>query len=252
MPKDDLLSLPFTEQLAYFRRKTGIPADTLKGVQSEYHDWAFSVSGLTRADLVRDLMALIDRAIAEGMSIEEFQQVFYRLIGRKGWTPVEIDRKAPIEAQVSALAANNRRLYTILDTNHRRSHSAGRIQQMRSPTVLKSRPYWQWQWRDSVTPRPHHQAIDQKVFHASEDFWNYCFPPCGFGCRCTVISLSEKDLKRYNLKPEKAPPSERFIEPYFNRSAGTSSEQDRREFVQQGLSKQSPALRAILEKELDN
>ncbi len=68
MPKYDYLNQPFDKQLEYFRQKQAIPAETIKGIQAEYHDWAFSVSGLTRADLVRDLMWLVDRAIEEGMS----------------------------------------------------------------------------------------------------------------------------------------------------------------------------------------
>lgn len=250
MPKYDYLNQPFDKQLEYFRQKQAIPAETLKGIQAEYHDWAFSVSGLTRADLVRDLMWLVDRAIEQGMDIEDFQQQFLRLIGRKGWTPVEIDRSAPQETQVKQLQANSRRLYIILDTNHRRSHSAGRLKQMRQPHVLKARPYWRWSWRDSVTPRPHHQAIDGKIFRATEDFWNYCFPPCGYGCRCSVTSLSERDMERLGLEVEPAPKKEDFIEPGFNRSAGTSPERDREEFIRQGLSKQSAALREILEGEL--
>jgi SPP1 gp7 family putative phage head morphogenesis protein len=251
MPPEDFQRLTFAKQLEYFRQKEAIPAETLEGVRSEYHDWAFSVSRLTRADLVRDVMSLVDRAIADGMTHEQFQEQFYRLIGRRGWTPVTIDRSAPPEKQLAQLAANNRRLYTILDTNHRRSYAAGRIQQMRQPELLKLRPYWRWQWRDSVAPREHHQAINGKVFRADEEFWEHCFPTCGFGCRCSVMSLSEADMKRLGLRAEKPPDWRTFVEKGFERSAGLSPIRDRASFIRQGLSKQSPTLRAVLEKELE-
>lgn len=240
------LKQPFDKQLEYFRGKIPLPAETLKGITAEYHDWAFSVTGITQADLIRDMQWLIDRAISEGIDFEDFKQQFYRLIGRKGWTPVPIDPNASAETQAKQKQASDRRLYTILDTNHRRSFGAGRHRQMREPNLLKKRPYWQWLWRDSPHPREHHKAIDQHVFLATEEFWEHCFPSCGFGCRCGVRSLSEKDLKRLGLEVSTPPDWRTFIEPGFNLSAGISFKRDREEFIKQGISRQSPQLQAKL------
>ena len=238
----------FSPQIEYFRNKLEIPVETLEGVQAEYHDFAFSVSGMARADLVADTKLLIERAIKQGQDFEDFKRLFYRLIGRKGWLP-KANPTAPLTEK--EVKRTDRRIYTIIDTNHRRSFAAGRLQQMRDPQLLKTRPYWQWLWRDSPNPRPHHQAIDRKVFLATEDFWEHVYPQCGYGCRCGVRSLSVDDMKRLNLSVSKPPDWKKFIEPGFNRSAGTAPKKDRAEFIKQGLSRQPEGLKRKLKQELN-
>jgi SPP1 gp7 family putative phage head morphogenesis protein len=245
MPKTpDYLNQPFPEQLEYFRRKLAIQSETIAEIQAEYHDFAFSVSGVTRADLIEDLKGLVEKAIADGMDIEEFKHSFYRLIGSKGWSV------SGGESEGVSSALTDRRIYTILDTNHRRSFAAGRIQQMRQPQVLQKRPYWQWIHRDSPQYRPHHKAIDRKVFKADEKFWETTYPPTGFGCRCTVRSLSDRDLKRLNLKVESPPDPKTFLEKGFERSAGTAPKQEMKSFLEQGISRQSPGLRRKIREDL--
>lgn len=174
MPRiPDWLKQPFAEALEYQKEKIALPVDTINGLEAEYHDSAFVVSGLTRADLTSDMKWLVEKAIEEGMDFEDFQRQFDRLIGRKGWQPGGVEGKSAAERKVKST-----RLYTILDTNVRRSHAAGRIRQAREPELLKRRPYWMWIWRDSVQPRPHHEALNGKVFLASDPFWDVATPPC--------------------------------------------------------------------------
>lgn len=236
----------FEEQLAYFRNKIPLPNDTLAGIESEYHDWALSVTGVTRADLIEDFYWLLDQAMSNGLTFEDFNRSFYRLIGRKGWTPLPMPERGTPAQQEKALQKNNRRLYVILDTNHRRSFGAGRIRQMRSPDLLKSRPYWQWLHRDSPHPRPHHLALDGKVFHAEEEFWDHAFPPNGFLCRCGVRSLSEADMQRRGLTVSTPPDWRSFVEPGFERSPGVSPLSDRLEYLERGIARQSPKMQSIM------
>ena len=236
MPKiPDWLKEGFEEAIAYQSNKIALPADTLKDLEAEYHDFAFVVSGLTRADLASDLLWLIERALSEGLSLEQFTQQFDRLIGRKGWQP-EGDKQS--------------RLYTILDTNTRRAHAAGRLKQMREPSVLDKRPYWMWQWRDSVQPRPNHKALNGKVFLASDPFWDVAFCPCGYGCRCTVFDLSERDMKRLGKVVSTPPDPKTIADKGFRRAPGTALEKDRAEILREGLKRQSPAIRKAAETEL--
>lgn len=242
MPRiPDWLKLPFEEALEYQKQKIALPAEAIDKLDAEYHDFAFVVSGLTRADLTSDMKWLIEKAIEEGMDFEDFQRQFDRLIGRKGWQPREAS---------GGEKAKSTRLYTILDTNVRRSHAAGRIRQARKPEVLKRRPYWMWVWRDSVQPRPHHEALNGKVFLASDPFWDIATPPCAFGCRCSFFALSERDLKRMDKMIERPPDPKTIAEQGFRRAPGTALVKEREEILKRGLDRQSSEVRQAAQEEL--
>ena len=236
MPKiPEWLKLPFQEAVDYQAQKIALPAETIDRLAAEYHDFAFVVSGLARADLASDMQWLVERVIADGMSLEDFKQQFDRLIGRKGWQPT---------------GDKNRRLYTILDTNVRRSQAAGKIEQARSPEMLSRRPYWMWQWRDSVQPRPHHQALNGKVFLASHSFWDVATPPCGYGCKCGFFALSDRDLERMGKHVEEPPDPYTIADPGFQRAPGINPVADREDILKEGLSRQSPQIRKLATAEL--
>lgn len=242
MPRiPDWLKQPFAEALEYQKQKVALPADVIDGLDAEYHDFAFVVSGLTRADLASDMKWLVEKSIEEGMDFVDFQRQFDRLIGRKGWQPKQAARGEQ---------AKSTRLYTILDTNVRRSHAAGRIRQAREPEVLKRRPYWMWVWRDSVQPRPHHEALNGKVFLASDPFWDVATPPCGYGCRCSFFALSERDLKRMGKTVEIPPDPKTIADPGFRRAPGTAPVEEREEILKKGLARQSDEVRQAAEEEL--
>ena len=55
--------------------------------------------------------------------------------------------------------------------------------------------------------RPEHEMMNGKVFRADDPVWDEWFPPNGYGCRCTVKSLSERQIQERGLKVEEEPPS---------------------------------------------
>lgn|GEM_PF-1878315 len=223
------LKLPFSEAIAYFRKKIIIPTQRWDEFTAQNHDFAFTVSGLQRADLLEDVRWLVDQAITQGNDIETFKDQFERLIGRKGWRP------------------SDKRIYTILDTNSRRAYAAGRYEQATSPEMLQSRPYWVWKHRDSVVPRPNHLALDNKAIAASDPFWKVAFPMCAWGCRCTAFTANDRLLQRMGAQILANPPNPKTIaEPGFQRAPGLSPEEDRQDVLSQGLVGLSPDIAALV------
>jgi hypothetical protein len=217
------LSQPFKEAIAYFRKKIVIPTQRWDEFTAQNHDFAFTVSGLTKADLLEDVRWLVDKAISEGNDHETFKNQFKRLIGRKGWQP------------------NDKRIYTILDTNSRRAYAAGRYEQATNPEILQSRPYWVWKHRDSVVPRPNHLALDNKAIAANHPFWKVATPACAFGCRCSFFSANERLLNRIGAQILANPPDPKTIaDPSFQRAPGLDPEADRQDVLEQGLARLSP------------
>lgn len=183
-------SLPFREQIAFFRRKKNVLTEGWTDVWQAEHDHAFMVAGANRMDLLLDLRAAIDKAIAAGTGLEEFRADFDAIVAKHGW---------------AYNGGRNWRTRVIFETNLRTSYAAGRWQQLQR--IKKYAPWWRYRHSDSVQhPRPLHVAWDGLVLHADDPWWKTRFPPNGWGCQCTVEALEDRDLKKLGKAgPDKAP-----------------------------------------------
>lgn len=238
MPKrPEYLDLPFKEAIAYFKDKVPFPTQRGQKVPEGFHDHAFTVTGLTKGNLLEDIKWLLERAMQDGQGLDDFTRQFDRLVGRKGWQP------------------GDRRIQTIFDTNVRRSYAAGRREQMLDPDIAERRPGWMWIHRtpdpeQGGTPRPHHKALNRKVFRNTEPFWNKAFPQCAWGCRCGVMSLSEKQMKRMGVTYETPPDPNTIAEPGFRSAPGMTPKESRQQVLEDGLKGLSPSIRERVEKDL--
>lgn len=186
-------TLPFSEQIAFFRSKRDVLTESYLDVFGAQHDIAFMVAGANRADLLADFKTAIDHAIAEGATLEEFRRDFDRIVATYGWDYV---------------GGRNWRSRVIYETNLRQSYNAGRWAQLQR--LKRARPYWRYRHSDAVEhPRPMHLAWDGLVLHADDEWWLTHFPANGWGCQCWVEALNERDLRRLGKKgPDQAPPIE--------------------------------------------
>lgn len=187
----DYGSLPFSEQIAFFRRKLDLPTNAWTDIWQEAHDHAFMVAGANRAELVADFRQAVDRAIAEGATLAQFRKDFDAIVAKHGW---------------SYNGGRNWRSRVIYETNLRTSYAAGRYAQLQR---LKGvRPYWRYRHSDAVAhPRPMHLAWNGLVLHADDPWWHTHFPPNGWGCQCTVEALNARDLAKLGKDgPDTAPP----------------------------------------------
>lgn len=57
-------------------------------------------------------------------------------------------------------------------------------------------PYLMYQTHGDDRVRPEHKALDGKILPAGDDFWKTHFPPWDYGCRCTVVQLTEKTARQ--------------------------------------------------------
>lgn len=183
-------SLPFAEALAFFRAKLNLPTQRWDDLLGAAHDRAFVVAGAMQADLLADLRAAVDRAIADGTTFETFRKNFERIVAERGWIGWTGEDSKGRRAW---------RARTIYDTNLFTSYSAGRYRQMQE--IAERRPYWRYRHSDaSVIPRPEHLAWDGLILRHDDPWWSTHYPPCGWGCKCFVETLAERDLKKQGLK----------------------------------------------------
>jgi hypothetical protein len=183
-------SLPFKEQIAFFRAKKNVLTESWTDVWEAEHDHAFMVAGANRIDLLTDLRGAVDKAIAQGSTLATFRKDFDGIVAKYGWDHT---------------GGRNWRSRVIYETNLRTSYAAGRWAQLQA--LVKVRPYWRYVHSDSVQhPRPLHLAWNGLVLLASDPWWLRHFGPNGWGCQCTVEALNQRDLKRLGKEgPDSAP-----------------------------------------------
>lgn len=184
-------SLPFAEQIAFFRGKLNLPTDAWTDILHEMHDHAFVVAGANRLDMVADFRDAIDRAITSGETLEQFRKRFDMIVEKYGWDYV---------------GGRNWRSRVIYETNLRQSYNAGRYAQLQA--LRSTRPYWRYRHADGEKyPRPLHQAWNGLVLSADDPWWDAHFPANGWGCKCYVEALNGRDLAKLGKDgPDAAPP----------------------------------------------
>ncbi|MBL8247702.1 MAG: head morphogenesis protein [Candidatus Competibacter sp.] len=182
-------SLPFLEALAFFRAKLNLPTQRWDDLLGAAHDRAFVVAGATKADLLADLRRAVDQAIADGTTIETFRKDFKRIVAERGWTGWTGE---------GAKAGEAWRTRVLYETNLFSSYSAGRYQQMKA--VADLRPYWRYRHSPASTvPRAEHLAWDGLILRHDDPWFASHTPPNGFGCKCYLETLAERDLKKQGL-----------------------------------------------------
>lgn len=188
---------PFDEQVAFFRAKLGrlVPTSFWTDLQKAEHDRAFMVAGAAKMDLLQDLAAAVDKAIAEGIGIDQFRKDFFAIAQRHGWTNYTGSGSAGGRAW---------RTRVIYQTNAATSYAAGRLAQLRAAKF----PLWVYKHTDGeLYPRPQHESWDGLVLPADHPFWKTHYPPNGWGCQCYVLGAFTPALaKMLGGDPEKKLP----------------------------------------------
>lgn len=247
MPEIDPIRLDFQEAIDYFSQKTNLDTDNYIEGQGIVQDAAFTVAA-AKGQLLQDIRDAVALGQSQGQSVQEFLKTFDAIADRysDNW---ELKGNRAWRGQL------------IYDQNLRNAYQAGRYAQMTQPDVMKLRPYWQWRHGGSRDPRPVHLAMDGKVFPADSLGVGL---PWGFSCRCTVFSLSERDLKRKGLKSEDLSigqdidvvdakgntyTTKLLPDKGFEHTLGRSSAVRRKEVLENSIRKKEPDLQASVRSE---
>jgi uncharacterized protein with gpF-like domain len=177
-------SLPFREQIDFFRQKLNLPTQSWTDIWQADHDRAFVVAGAMQEDLLEDFRQAVDKAISQGTTLEEFRRDFDMIVEKYGW---------------AYNGGRNWRSKVIYDTNLRTSYAAGRWKQIQE--VKATRPYLRYRHMPGERyPRLDHLAWDGLILPVDHPFWLTHFPPCGWGCKCWVDSLASRDIASKGLR----------------------------------------------------
>jgi SPP1 gp7 family putative phage head morphogenesis protein len=198
-------NLPPAEAIAFFRRKGLALSFAWQDIYAAEHARVFTVAKAMQVDVLEDIRRAVDRAIAEGTTLQDFRRELTPLLQQKGWWGRQslVD---PLTGKARTVQLGSpRRLETIYDTNLRTGYAAGRWQQIQR--TRERRPYLRYVAILDSRTRPRHRAWHGTVLPADHPFWQTHFPPNGWRCRCNVQQLSDRDLERYGYEVSPAAPS---------------------------------------------
>ena len=203
---DARFDLPPKEALAFFRDKGLASSFAWQDVWQSEHDTAFTVAKMAHVDLLRDVKAAVDKALAEGQTFEMFRDnIEGRLVEAGWWGKAEMTDPLTGESKVVQLGSP-RRLRTIFQTNMMTAYSAGHWQEIQDQKALA--PYLMYEAVLDDRTRDEHAAWDGTVLPADDPWWSTHMPPNGWNCRCGVIQLSAAEVESMGLAvATKAPPT---------------------------------------------
>jgi SPP1 gp7 family putative phage head morphogenesis protein len=180
------------EAIAFLRDKLDVPTDRWTDIWQGMHARAFVVAGARDEGLLADFHDAVNRAIAEGRTLEQFRADFDTIVAEHGW---------------SYRGSRNWRSAVIFNTNLRMAYAAGRWAQ--AQRLKGRRPYLRYVGILDDRIRPLHREWHDTVLPVDDPWWQTHFPPNGWNCRCSVQQLSRRDVERLGLKvADRAPPIE--------------------------------------------
>jgi len=181
--------ISFEEASSYFGEKIPVTAEDFSKLSAKYKAFAFTVSGYTKAQILNKFHEELLKTIDEGSTIKTFKDNMNQFLEKYGYEGI------------TNFQADN-----IYRTNIQTAFQSGHYEQMVKPEVMKYRPYWMYDAMNDQRTRRSHLAMDGRVFRADDPVWDIWYPPNGFRCRCSVITLSERQVKERNLVVEKGAP----------------------------------------------
>ncbi|NAX01445.1 hypothetical protein CAG61_06160 [Vibrio sp. V34_P3A8T189] len=190
MPKDILPK----EALAWFKRKGIKPSFDYRDVWKEEHANAFTIAKMLNADLLVDVKQLVERAIADGQTFEQFRDVLKPLLVKSGWWGVQLmDDPLTGETRPVQLGSEGR-LKTIYRTNMRTARAAGQWERIEK--TKRAMPYLLYQLGPSREHRVDHVKLNNMLLPVDDPFWSQFMPPNGWGCKCWVRQVSRIEAER--------------------------------------------------------
>jgi SPP1 gp7 family putative phage head morphogenesis protein len=182
-------ALPFDEAVDFFRRKQVMTPDEFAQLEDRYKSKGFSMAEVHSRYVIEAAHDALDDAIAKGASESE-----------------TLKRVRDGFAAAGVATPEDYHLQTTFDQAVLGSYAAGRYAKLTDPDVLAARPIWQYTTAGDSRVRPAHRAMNRRTFPADSPVWATWFPPNGWRCRCSVLSLSNDQVAEAGLKVEDSVP----------------------------------------------
>jgi len=175
MPKAPLsigFDLPFNEAIAAMEaRGVVLPEKYYGELQGIHRQLNFSIAGVASLDQLQGVLDSLSAKLADGQSFKQWQD----------------------SVSVQDLGLPKHRMDNIYRTNIQNAYNRGHWEQFKENE--KFAPYLMYDSINDSRTRPSHRAMDGIIRLVSDPFWDTHYPANGYRCRCSVVSLSEKQAQ---------------------------------------------------------
>ncbi len=184
--------LTFAEAVEYFDGKVPVTPEEYNAMLAEYKLRAFTMAAYTEIEAISQIYEDLLDVMENGGTMEEFREQTNEFLERRGYVGL------------TSFQADN-----IFRTNVQTAYQVGHYRQMTKAADL--RPYWMYVAVGDSRTRPEHMAMDGRVYDADSPVWDTWYPPNGFRCRCTVVTLSRRQVEQRGLVVESKIPYEATV-----------------------------------------
>lgn len=193
------------------------PSFSWQDVYAEEHARQFTVAKSAGFDILTDLFDGLQSSLEEGKTFRDFAAQVKPFLQAKGWWGVQ-NVTDPLTGKVrSSQLGSTRRLQLIFDANMRVSYAVGHWVAFERNKRL--RPWLRYVCVLDDRTRPEHRKRHNLCLPVDHPYWDTWAPPCGWNCRCTLQSLSDRDVERMRNELNFEPPPDDLVT-FTNRRTG--------------------------------
>ncbi len=218
--------LPPKQAIAAYEARRGRLTESFswQDLFEEEHADQMTVAKSAGFDILKDIDAAMMKALSEGRTLRQFSKELRPVLKAKGWWGRKLVEDPQTGDLMAATLGSTRRLKTIFETNMRVSYAAGHWDTFERTKAI--RPYLRYVAIMDERTRPAHAARHNLVLPVDHPYWDKWAPPCGWGCRCTLQSLSGRDVKRLQSEGEvlRFEPPQDTHRKFINRRTGEVTE----------------------------
>lgn len=168
----------FLEALQYAHSKKVVLPDEFYSMDLKTRQMATTVSFLSSLEQAESVIKSLNKTLASCGTFNDFQKLVAE----------------------SEIVLPKHYLDNVFRTNIQSAYGHGRWQQQQRNK--DKRQYLMYSAINDSRVRPSHLALNRIVLPIDHPFWLTHYPPVGYRCRCTVISLTEKQALKYGITPD--------------------------------------------------
>jgi len=199
------------DALAFFRAKDLRVGFDAEDVAAEEHAHAFTVAKAMKLDVLDDIRAGLDEALAEGQTFRDFAKAVTPRLQAKGWWGVKEQVDPATGERREVQLGSPRRLKTLYRANMRSARAAG--QWARIERHRDTHPYLLYELGPSREHRDEHIKWAGTLLPVEHPWWQVHMPPNGYGCKCRVRAVSRGEAERLQRDGVKDPRAAQEIDP---------------------------------------
>ena len=195
------------EVLRYFRSKRSVPTFDWRDIAPAEHAFSWTVAKSAGFDVLDDIRAAVDEAIEQRLPFETFRERLQPILEEKGWWGRRIATDPKDGRDQLVQLGSPRRLRTIYWANTATAHAAGEWE--RTQRTKGFLPFLLYTLSTAERRRPEHLAQVGTILPVDHEYWDYWFPPNGWGCECGTRQISRREAESRGYDPDAgAPPIE--------------------------------------------